>query len=113
MHYHLSNGERHQAYKEIVTEYNTIHQAVSETAGEILSSQGGVIESLYGATQAIVDKAHKGVGMSQTGAYAYANQGYDYRQILAVYYPRAAIALLESNRTYAKGGENANRKILK
>ena len=41
------------------------HQAVGETAGEILSSQGGVVESLYGATQAIVDKAHKGAGMRQ------------------------------------------------
>ena len=71
-------------------------RTVSETAGEILSSQGGVVKSLYGATQAIVDKAHKGVGMSQTGAYAYAAQGYDYRQILRVYYPGVAIALLES-----------------
>ena len=53
----LANDERHQAYKGIATEYNTTHQAVSETAGEILSSQGGVVESLYGATQAIVDKA--------------------------------------------------------
>ncbi len=29
--------------------------------------------------------------MSQNGAYAYANQGYDYRQILGVYYPGVAI----------------------
>lgn len=29
--------------------------------------------------------------MSQTGAYAYARQGYDYRQILGVYYPGVAI----------------------
>ena len=54
------------------------------------------MESLYGAIQAIVDKAHKGAGMSQTGAYAYANQGYDYRQILGVYYPGVEIAKLES-----------------
>ena len=92
----VTSGERHQAYKGIATEYNTTHQAVGETAGEILSSQGGVVESLYAATQAIVDRAHKGAGMSQTGAYAYANQGYDYRQILAVYYPGVAITLLES-----------------
>ena len=91
----VTSGERHQVYKGIATEYNTTHQAVSQTAGEILSYQGGVVESLYGATQAIVDKAHKGVGMSQTGAYTYANQGYDYRQILAVYYPGVAIARLE------------------
>lgn len=92
----LGNDERHQAYKGIATEYNTTHQAVGETAGEILSYRGGVVESLYGATQAIVDKAHKGAGMSQTGAYAYANQGYNYRQILGVYYSGVAIARLES-----------------
>lgn len=92
----VTSGERHQAYKGIATEYNTTHQAVGETAGEILSYQDGVVESLYAATQAIVDKAHKGSGMSQTGAYAYATQGYDYRQILGVYYPGVAIALLES-----------------
>ena len=92
----VTSGERHQAYKGIATEYNTTHQAVSETAGEILSSQGGVVESLYGATQAVVDRAHKGVGMSQTGAYAYATQGYDYRQILGVYYSGVAIARLEA-----------------
>ena len=91
----VTSGERHQAYKGIATEYNTTHQAVSETAGEILSYQGGVVESLYGATQAVVDKAHKGSGMSQTGAYAYAAQGYDYRQISGVYDPGVAIARLE------------------
>lgn len=92
----VTSSERHQAYKGITTEYNTTHQAVSETAGEILSYQGGVVESLYAATQEVVDKAHKGAGMSQNGAYAYASFGYDYRQILGVYYPGVAIALLES-----------------
>jgi peptidoglycan hydrolase-like amidase len=76
----LGNDERHQAYKGIATEYNTTHQAVGKTSGQILSYQGGVVESLYAATQVIVDKAHKGAGMSQNGAYAYANQGYDYRR---------------------------------
>jgi stage II sporulation protein D len=94
----VTAGERHQAYKGIATEYNTTHQAVGETAGEILSYKGGVVESLYAATQEVVDKAHNGVGMSQNGAYAYANQGYDYRQILGVYYPGVAIALLEEKR---------------
>ncbi len=71
-------------------------QAINETSGQILSYQGGVVESLYAATQVIVDKAHKGSGMSQNGAYAYANLGYDYRQILGAYYPGVAIARLES-----------------
>ena len=92
----VTSGERHQAYKGISTEYNTTHQAVSETTGEILSYEGGVVESLYAATQAIVDKAHKGAGMSQTGAYTYAGQGYNYRQILGVYYPGAGIAKLQA-----------------
>ncbi len=92
----VTSGERHQAYKGVATEYNTTHQAVGETSGQILSYQGGVVESLYAATQAIVDKAHKGAGMSQNGAYAYANQGYDYRQILGIYYPGVGIARLES-----------------
>lgn len=69
----VTSGEKYQAYKGITAEYNTTYQAVSETSGQILSYKGGVVESLYGATQAIVDKAHKGSGMSQTGAYAYAN----------------------------------------
>jgi len=94
----VTSSERHQAYKGVVTEYNTTHQAVGETSGQILSYRGGVVESLYAATQAIVDKAHKGAGMSQNGAYAYANQGYDYRQILGVYYPGVAIARLEAER---------------
>ena len=48
--YDLSNDERNQAYQGLATEYNTTHQAVAETAGEILTYQGGVVESLYGAT---------------------------------------------------------------
>ena len=55
----VTSGERHQVYKGIATEYNTTHQAVSETVGEILSSQGGVVESLYGATQAIVRRTRE------------------------------------------------------
>ncbi len=75
----VTSGERHQAYKKIATEYNTTHQAVNETSGQILSYQGGVVESLY-------------------GAYAYAAQGYDYQQILEIYYPDVEIARLEAKR---------------
>ncbi len=74
----VTAGKRHQAYKGIATEYNTTHKVISDTSGQILSYRGGVVESLYAATQALVDKAHKRSGMSQTGAYAYANQRYDY-----------------------------------
>lgn len=96
--YDLGNDERHQAYKGVSTEYNTTQQAVGETSGQILSYKGGVVESLYGATQVIVDKAHKGIGMSQTGAYEYAAKGYSYQQILAIYYRGTEIARLEAKR---------------
>ncbi len=45
-----------------------------------------------------MDKVHKGAGMSQNGAYAYASQRYDYRQILGVYYPGVEIGRLEPKR---------------
>lgn len=96
--YDLGAGERWQAYKGLDSEYNTTQEAVEETAGEILSNQGGVVESLYAASQKIVNKVHGGVGMSQTGAYALAVQGYDYEQILATYYPGAEITRLEMQR---------------
>lgn len=96
--YDLGNDERHQAYKGVATEYNTTHQAVNETAGQILSYQGGVVESLYGATQEIVTNAHNGWGMSQTGAYTYASSGYNYQQILAIYYPKTELSRLEAKR---------------
>ena len=93
--YNLGKSERWQVYKGLDSEYNTTHQAVDETGGQILSYQGEIVESLYAASEAIVDKAHGGGGMSQTGAYKLATQGYDYRQILAVYYPDAETARLE------------------
>lgn len=92
--YDLGAGERWQVYRGLEREYNTTFQAVSETSGQILSYQGGVVESLYAASEEIVAKAHGGVGMSQTGAYEKAAQGYDYRQILAVYYPGSEVARL-------------------
>ena len=74
---------------------NTIRptRQLGKPPGKLLAIR--VVELLYAATQAIVDKAHKGSGMSQNGAYAYAAQGYDYRQISGVYYPGVAIARLE------------------
>ncbi len=96
--YNLGANERWQVYKGLHREYNTTHQAVNETAGQILSYQGGLVESLYAASGEIVVKAHGGVGMSQTGAYKLAEQGYDYRQILGAYYPDTELAKLELKR---------------
>lgn len=96
--YNLGNTQRWQVYKGMNSEYNTSQKAVKATAGQILSYKGGIVESLYASTDEIVAQAHKGAGMSQTGAYQLANQGYDYRQILAYYYPGAATAKLEPKR---------------
>ncbi|MEM8779628.1 MAG: SpoIID/LytB domain-containing protein [Cyanobacteria bacterium P01_G01_bin.49] len=92
--YDLGNTQRWQVYKGLNSEYNTGHQAVQTTSGQILSHQGGVVESLYAATDEIVSQAHKGRGMSQTGAYELAKQGYDYQEILGHYYPGVGLARL-------------------
>ena len=92
--YHLGNTQRWQVYKGLASEYNTSQQAVIDTAGEILSHKGGIVESLYASTDEIVTRVHKGRGMSQTGAYQLAKQGYDYQSILNYYYPGGQIARL-------------------
>lgn len=92
--YNLGNTQRWQVYKGVQTEYNTTNQAVSTTSGQILSYKGGVVESLYAATDEIVSWAHSGKGMSQTGAYKLAEQGYDHQQILGYYYPGVGLARL-------------------
>lgn len=93
--YNLGATTRWQAYNGVDKEYNTTQKAVRDTAGMILSYQGGVVESLYAATDEIVARAHKGRGMSQTGAYKLAESGYDYQQILSYYYPGVQLARLE------------------
>lgn len=93
--YDLGASQRWQVYKGLNTEYNTTLAAVSETAGQVLSYQGTIVESTYAATEEIIAKAHGGRGMSQTGAVDLAAIGYGYRQILAAYYPGAEVARLE------------------
>jgi hypothetical protein len=95
--YHLGATPRWQAYNGLSKEYNTSIKAVELTAGQILSYKGGVVESLYAATDDIVRRAHGGRGMSQTGAYKLADSGYNYEQILANYYPGVQLARLELN----------------
>ena len=67
-YFDLDNTQRFQAYKGIGREANTTQAAVQSTAGEFISHEGGIVESLYAASQEIVDDAHKGSGMSQLGA---------------------------------------------
>ena len=92
--YNLGNTERWQVYKGLDSEFDTTRQAVDETAGMILSYQGGIVESLYAASDEIVAKAHGGRGMSQQGAYKLATQGHNYQQILGTYYPGTSLARL-------------------
>ncbi|NER81168.1 MAG: SpoIID/LytB domain-containing protein [Leptolyngbya sp. SIO1D8] len=93
-YFDLDNTQRFQAYKGIAMETTGTQQAVAETAGEFISYQGGIVESLYAASDQIVQEAHGGQGMSQHGAKDYAVQGFGYEQILGIYYPGTSLARL-------------------
>ncbi|MEM9979724.1 MAG: SpoIID/LytB domain-containing protein [Cyanobacteria bacterium P01_D01_bin.2] len=93
--YDLDDTQRYQAYKGVATEASSTHQAVHDTAGEFISYDGGVVESLYAANQDIVNDAHSGYGMSQTGALDLAQQGYRYYEILATYYPDTSVGRID------------------
>ena len=94
--YDLGNTQRWQVYKGISAEWNTTHQAVQETAGVFLSHKGGVVESMYAASDDIVTNVFGGRGMSQTGALKLAQQGYDYQQILGTYYPGVGLSWMDT-----------------
>ncbi len=96
-YFDLDNTQRFQAYKGIDREADTTQSAVQATAGEFISHEGGIVESLYAASQAIVDDAHKGSGMSQLGARDLADQGYSYTEILGHYYPGTALGRIETD----------------
>ena len=93
--YDLDDTPRYQANKGVATEASSTHQAVHNTAGEFISYDGGVVESLYAANQDIVNDAHSGYGMSQTGALDLAQQGYRYYEILATYYPDTSVGRID------------------
>ncbi|MBD2653385.1 SpoIID/LytB domain-containing protein [Synechocystis sp. FACHB-383] len=88
----LGDTQRWQVYKGIGSEQGPSHNAVTSTLGQVLSHNGGVVESLYASTDEIVARVHKGKGMSQYGAYDLARQGYNYQQILSRYYPGVEVA---------------------
>lgn len=96
-YFDLDNTQRFQAYKGIDREASTTQAAVQATAGEFISHDGGIVESLYAASQAIVDDAHKGSGMSQLGARDLAEQGHDYTSILGHYYPGTALGRIDAD----------------
>ena len=96
-YFDLDNTPRFQAYTGIAREANTTQAAVQATAGEFISYEGGIVESLYAASQEIVDDAHSGSGMSQLGARDLADQGYSYVEILGRYYPGTALGRLQTD----------------
>lgn len=85
--YQLGNDEYFQVYSGIEKEDDRTNQAVDMTAGEYVSYKGGIVESLYAASDDIVAEAFAGRGMSQLGALSLAEKGYQYQQILGTYYP--------------------------
>lgn len=93
--YHLGATEAYQVYGGVEKEADTTHQAVDSTLGEFLSHKGGVVESLYAASDDLVATAHGGIGMSQTGALKLAQQGYNYHHILSTYYPGTGVSRIE------------------
>lgn len=99
--YDLGNTERWQVYRGLDAEWNTTRQAVQETHGVFLSYKGGVVESMYAASDDIVTNVFGGVGMSQTGALKLAQQGYNYQQILGNYYPGTGLAWVDTKHSDA------------
>jgi stage II sporulation protein D len=93
--YHLGSDEYYQVYKGVESEAGTTRTAVDQTAGSFVSYRGGIVESLYAASDDIVSDAFQGHGMSQLGALKLAEQGYSYEQILKNYYPKTGVGRIE------------------
>lgn len=92
--YNMGDSESYQVYKGVQSEDPRVQQAVDATSGQFVSYQGGIVESMYAASEAIVRDAFQGPGMSQLGALELAEQGYRFEQILAHYYPGTGIGQL-------------------
>ncbi len=94
--YDLGATPRWQAYGGVASESDAGRQAIATTRGLLLSYRGGIVESLYAATDQLVVEAHGhlGASMSQHGARELAEQGYRYGQILSRYYRGAQLARL-------------------
>ncbi|NEP02167.1 MAG: SpoIID/LytB domain-containing protein [Symploca sp. SIO2E9] len=96
--YDLGSTQRWQVYKGMKSEWNTTNIAVQETTGLFLSHKGGVVESMYAASDSIVTDVFGGMGMSQNGAKDLAVKGYNYQEILANYYQGASLSWIESGK---------------
>lgn len=96
--WHLGDTTRWQNYEGLSSVTASTRDATTSTSGVILSYQGGIVESLYAATQQIVEEAHGhlGASMSQTGAQELAQQGLRFNEILGRYYQGASLARLQA-----------------
>lgn len=92
--WNLGDTTRWQVYAGQASSTERTRKATAATRGLVLSHQGGLVETLYAATQAIVDEAHShlGASMSQHGAQKLAKEGLTYNQILERYYNGASLA---------------------
>ncbi len=95
--YDLEAGPQNQAYNGVSAEFNTTVRASAETRGLVLTSNGGVVEAQYAATQALTDTYHNGFGMSQWGAAALADRGHNYQAILQKYYPGTSLSRISGS----------------
>ena len=95
--YQIGADEYYQVYSGTSREADRTQQAVDATAGEFVSYRGGIVESLYAASDDIVAEAFQGKGMSQLGALNLAEHGYSHHQILANYYPKTGVARIEQD----------------
>ena len=92
--WNLGDTTRWQVYAGQASSTARTLKATEDTRGLVLSHQGGLVETLYAATQTIVEQAHGhlGASMSQHGAQKLAQQGLTYIQILERYYNGAILA---------------------
>jgi peptidoglycan hydrolase-like amidase len=95
--YQLGDDEYFQVYSGLAKEADATNRAVDATAGEFVSYRGGVVESLYAASDDIVAEAFQGKGMSQLGALGLAEKGYTYEQILENYYPGTGVGRIQQD----------------
>ena len=97
--WNLGDTTRWQAYAGRTSSNQSTIQATEATRGLVLSFKGGLVESLYAATQEISDEAHGhlGASMSQHGAQELAQQGLRFNEILGRYYEGASLARIKSD----------------
>ena len=97
--WNLGDTTRWQAYSGRTSTTESTIKAAETTRGIVLSFKGGLVESLYAATQEISDEAHGhlGASMSQHGAQRLANRGLLFNEILGRYYSGASLARIRTD----------------